>query len=155
APELSALLNWWREEPPASQTETQRRAKATEAVTHASTKVNRGSFRQIFRRARDLADFRTQPNDLGEHLVVEHKIVGVLFNRDTLEQTSGKGAISGVIFRQLRADHKILDEGEEAVRDIFPPRHSAIERAAAQNARSEHARIQSARNQRRHRRKQL
>ena len=60
-----------------------------------------------------------------------------------------------MIFGKFRPDHEILDKSEKSVRDIFPPRHPAIERAASKNSRTKDARIKPARDEGRHRGKKL
>src|SRR5256885_941763 len=62
------------------------------------------------------------------------KVVRVVFNWHAYEQSPRECEISGVIFGKLGTNQKIFDEGQKAVRDVFPPRHPAIERAAAENA---------------------
>jgi hypothetical protein len=44
-----------------------------------------------------------------------------------------------------------FDEGEGAVRHVFPPGHAAAQRLTAEDARAEHAGIEAACNHRRHR----
>ena len=60
-----------------------------------------------------------------------------------------------MVLGKLGAEEKILHERKEPIRDIFPLRHSAPQRAAAENPRCKHTWIKAARDQRSHRRNEL
>ena len=95
------------------------------------------------------------PENLREHLVVEHEVVGVVREVKGLEQFLGERTIAGVVFGKFRADHEVFRESEKAVGDEFPPRHAAEQRVATKNATAEHARMQVVGDHRGHRRNEL
>lgn len=72
-------------------------AQNPETIFTASAEVDRGGFREIFRRAGDLPDVETSVDDLRQHLVVEDEIVGVVHEGHLLQHLSGEGAVAGVI----------------------------------------------------------
>ena len=49
----------------------------TEPVLYAALKIDRRRFGKVFRRARDLAGAETEHEALGQHLIVENKIIRV------------------------------------------------------------------------------
>src|SRR5208282_100582 len=59
------------------QPERERRAQAPEAVFQAPAEIDRRGLREILRGAAHLANREPVPENLCEHLVVEHKVVGV------------------------------------------------------------------------------
>src|SRR6266496_2710579 len=63
--------------------------------------------------------------------------------------------MAGVVLGKLGAEEKILHERKEPIRDVFPPRHSAPQRAAAENPRRKYTWIKAARDRRRHCRDEL
>ena len=81
-----------------------RRRDAAQAVADAPRQVDARRLGEILRRAAHLGDRVPAPEDLREHLVVEDEVVGVLAQRQRLEQLPRERAVAGVILRQLRAD---------------------------------------------------
>jgi len=57
---------------------------------------------------------------LCQDLIVENEIIRVGLRRQPFQQTPRKGAIAGMIPRELCAKEKILDEGKEAIRNLSP-----------------------------------
>ncbi len=53
------------------------------------------------------------------------------------KQFAGEGAEAGVVLGELDAEEEVLKCGEQAVGDVLVERHSALERACAENARAE------------------
>ena len=96
-----------------------------------------------------------EPQDLGQHLVIECKIIGVTFEGDLLQERSGERTIPGMVLGQLRPQQDVLHQREPAVREILPDRHAAAQRVSAQNPRPQDARIQVIGNHRDHRRDQF
>src|SRR5205807_5550320 len=120
-----------RSQAPPRKAKSQSCSETAEPVTHAAAKINRGSLRQIFRGTSDLADLATEPNYLREHLIIENKVIRIVLNWHSLEQSAREGTVASVIFGKLGPDHGIFHEGQKTVRHVFPPRHAAIKRAAA------------------------
>src|SRR4029453_5116709 len=67
------------------------------------------------------------------------------------EKGTGESAVAAVILRQFGAEQKILNQGENPVRDIFPPGHPAAQRAPAEDARGKDAGEKTAPDEHRHR----
>ena len=107
-------------------------------VDHASPEIDRRRLREILRRTADLAHAEAEPEDLGEHLVVEDEVVGVLEQRKRFQHLAREGPVAGVVLGELRAEQEVLERGQEAVRDVLVERHAALEGAGPQDARAEH-----------------
>ena len=60
----------------------------TETIGYGTAEVDRGGFREVFRGAGDLSDREPEGNRLGEHLVVEDEIVGVLVEGKGLQDAA-------------------------------------------------------------------
>ena len=65
-------------------------AKATETILHASSEADRGRIGRVSRGTADLADRETVPDDLGQHLVIEHEIIRIAFERQAFQAARGR-----------------------------------------------------------------
>src|SRR5207253_11174297 len=118
--------------------EFERGAEYAEAVFHAAAEVDRRAFGKVTRRAGDLADVKAEPDGLRQHLVVEDEVVRVLLQRKRLQEPAREGAVAGVVLGELVPEEQVFAGGEKPVGDVLPERHSARQRADAENARAEH-----------------
>ena len=59
------------------QAKLQRGRDAPDAIAHAAREVDRRRFLEVFRGAAHLRDDFAEPEDLRQHLIVEHEIIGV------------------------------------------------------------------------------
>jgi hypothetical protein len=75
-----------------------RRAQYAHPVFHAAAEIDGAGLGEIFGGAGDLPNFKSRVKDLRDHLVIEHKIVGVGVVIDLFEHLPGKGAVAGVVF---------------------------------------------------------
>src|SRR5262245_44704601 len=62
---------------PAAQTEQHRGPETSEAVLHAAAEGDRRGIGSVTRRTRHLTDVTSVPNGFGDHLIVEHEVVGI------------------------------------------------------------------------------
>ena len=62
---------------PVLQSELKRSDKHTKPILHASAKIDRRSFREIFGRAGDFADPKSKMNALRQRLVVKNKVIRI------------------------------------------------------------------------------
>src|SRR5581483_3244549 len=144
-----------RDEPELRQPEGRRGREAADTVAEAPPEADRRRVGGVRRRTRDLADHVAEPHDLREHLAVEDEVVGVRVERKPLEHLAREGAVPRVVLRELRAEEKVLHERQHPVPHVPPPRHPALERASPEDPRAEDGRIETARDQPRHRRDEL
>ena len=100
--------------------------ETSETVFDAAAQIDGGGLGEIFRRAAYFGNGEAVPEDLRQHLVVENEIIRVVRKMELFENLAGKGAIAGVIFGKLRAEQDILEQGEEAISQIFPQRHATL-----------------------------
>ena len=98
-----------------------------QSIGDAAAEIDAGGFCEIAGRASDLGDLIAQVDDLGEHLVIEYEVFGIDVEVDALEDLAGEGAIAGMIFGDLLAQHYIFEECEHAVEDIFIEGHATCE----------------------------
>ena len=77
---------------------------------------------------------QSQPQNLGQDLIVENKVVRVSLERQTLEQVAGKSAVAGVVFGKLGAEQEVLAQGQKTIGHKLPDRHSTAKRASAENS---------------------
>src|SRR5208282_2517064 len=125
-------------QPDLLQAELQRRQQYAQAILHAAPEINRRSLRKILRRAGNLANVEAEENALRQHLIVKDKIVRVLQQRKILEHGAAERPVSGVIFRQLRAQTSVFEKRQKSVGNVFPQRHTTLPRLPSQNARAQH-----------------
>ena len=85
-------------QPQLGEAEFQAGAEAAETVFATAAEVDRRGLSEILRGAAYFANREPVPEDLREHLVVEHEIVGVWGEVNFLQQFAGKGAVAGVVF---------------------------------------------------------
>jgi len=76
-------------------------------VDNTSAEIDGEGPLEIFRGTGELANAITEPDDLGQHLVVEDKVVGVLLERQAFQNIPGKGPVPGVVFRQLVTQQQV------------------------------------------------
>jgi len=69
-----------------------------QSVNGAPLQVDGGCFLVIAGGTGDLSDLETGVEDLGDHLVVEYKILGVQVVIDASQDLPGKSPESGVVF---------------------------------------------------------
>ena len=136
---------------PARQAEGDADAHDAQTVAHRSPEADARRFLHITGRTADFADLISEVDGLREHLIVEHEIVRVLVEWQGLEHFARKGAKAGVIFRELGAEHQILEQGQRPVGGVLVQRHAARERIAAQDARAERDIVMPGGDLRRHR----
>src|ERR1700679_1230002 len=74
-----------------------RGSQNAQAISHAASKIDGGSFLKVFRRARYLSNAEAEHHSLGNHLIVEHKVVRVFEQRQSLQQLSRKCAEPRVV----------------------------------------------------------
>lgn len=74
--------------PPFRQPEPHCGPQAAKPVFHAPAEVYGRGIRHVARRAADLGYGIAVPEDLGEHLVVKHEIVGIGFQRQLKQELS-------------------------------------------------------------------
>ena len=87
----------------------------SQAVFDAPGKIDGRGFREIAGGTGNLADGKAEVNGLGQHLVVEDKIVGVLPQGESLQDFPGKGPETRVIFGEFGAQKQVLEQGEHPV----------------------------------------
>src|SRR5713101_8651494 len=97
------------------QIKLQSRVQDTEAVFDAALEVNRRCLRKILRGARHFADAKAEIYALSEHLAVENKIVGILEQRQFLQDAAAERAIAGVIFGKFGAKKKVLGRRQKTI----------------------------------------
>jgi len=68
---------------------------------------------------RQLPNAVTEPDDLGQHLVVEDKVVGVLLERQALQDLPGECPVPGVVFRQLLTSNRFSNRVRNRLRGIY------------------------------------
>jgi len=88
--------------------------------------------------ARDFTDAGTEMHALCQHLVVKDEVVGVLQQWQAGEHVATEGSIATVIFRELDHQEKILERSQEAIGNLLPDRHAAVQGLASKNARNQH-----------------
>jgi len=64
---------------------------------------------------------------LGEHLIIEDEVIGILQQRQFGKHLAAEGAISGVVFGKLHAQKKIFKGSEQPVGDVFVNWHAAAQ----------------------------
>ncbi|SRR6266446_4521852 len=106
-------------------TECERGAKTTETIEYAAAKINRRCIGVVTGRTANFGDGITTPQCLDQHLIIEDEVVGILAEVEALEELPREGPVSRMILGEFGAREGILDEREEAVRHVSPPRHSA------------------------------
>ena len=62
---------------PVLESELERSDKHAKSVLHASAKIDRRSFREIFGRAGDFADPKSKMNALRQRLVVKNEVIRI------------------------------------------------------------------------------
>src|SRR5580700_2045098 len=123
---------------PPLQRELQGRRQHAEAIFHAAAEVDGRGFFEILSRTGNFSDAKAEVNALGEHLVVENKIIRIFEQGQSEQNIAAEGAIAAVIFGQLHSQEKVLEGGEKAVGDVLPNRHAAVQSLAPDDARAEH-----------------
>ena len=113
-----------------------------EAVFHAAPEIDGRRLLEILRRAAHLANRETVPQNLRQHLVVERES-SEFFDQVPRVRLARERPVARVVFRQLRAEQDIFRRRQKPVGHVFPHRHSAAQRVAAQNAAAQHARMQA------------
>src|SRR5215471_16211266 len=86
-------------------------------------------------------------NSLGEHFIIEDKVIGVRVQRQRLQYFSIKRTITGVIFGELVVQQEILDQRQYTIRDVLVQRHSAAQGTNAENARTKRYIVFAGRNE--------
>ena len=101
------------------QSELQGGGQHAESVLHAAAKVDGRSSFEIFGRARNFADAKTEVHALSEHLVIEHEVVGVFQQGQLGKHFAAEGAVPGVILGELDSQKDVFKCGKKAVGDVF------------------------------------
>ena len=78
---------------PLLEAELHRGAEHAQPVAAAAPEVDGGGLRKIFGRTGDLPDVEVGVDDLRQHLVVEHEVVGIAHERHPLQHLAGEGAV--------------------------------------------------------------
>src|SRR5690348_9978784 len=81
------------------QKELERREKNSKSITNAAAEVDGRSFFEITCGAGNFSDAKPKKQRLRQHFVIEHKIVGVLEQRQRQQDFAAERAIPGVVFR--------------------------------------------------------
>ena len=102
-----------------------RGSQAAETVLHTAHEVDRRGFSKVLRRATDLGNRFIEPQDLRQHLVVEHKVVGVFVKGKPTQQVSGKRAVPRMVLGEFGAHQHIARKRQETIANVTPPRHPA------------------------------
>ena len=84
----------------------------------------------------DLADTEAGEHSLGDHLIIEHEIIGAGGEGKLIENLPAPRPIPGMVLAELASHHQILKCGEKPVSDIFIAGHPARERTATKNSRA-------------------
>ena len=71
----------------------------TQSVNRAVFQIYARRIMEVFGWAGNFCNIVTGTPYLGEHLIVEHKIIGVRMVVDPLQHLPGKCPVSGVVFR--------------------------------------------------------
>jgi len=66
---------------------------------------------KYFVRTENFSDAEAEMYALGQHLVVEHEVVGVFKQRQFGEDLAAEGAVSGVRFGEFHPQKKIFERG--------------------------------------------
>jgi len=114
--------------------EKERRLQNPETIDGTAPEIDRRGVREILGGTAQFPDVVAEPGDLGEHLVVEDEVVGVLFLGEIFQYFAGKGPVAGLVLREFLAQEDILDLGEEPVGDKLVERHAAFQGAGAEDA---------------------
>src|SRR6185437_14235346 len=120
------------------QTELQRGGHHSQPVLHTAAEVDGGGCRKILGGAGDFADVEAEIYALGQHLVVENKVIGVFQQRQFRQNTAAESPVAGVVLGKLGLQEPVLHQSEKAVGNVLVTRHSAAQGASAQNARAQH-----------------
>src|SRR5207302_7226536 len=97
------------------------------AIFDTALEVNGRGLGKIACRHRDLADSEAEADRLRHDLLVEDEVVRVEQKRQCLEQAAAVRSKAGVVLGQAQAESGVLDRGQKAVRDEFPPGHATQE----------------------------
>jgi len=76
-------------------------------------------------------------------------------SREKVQDRPGKRPVTGVVFGEFGAEHQVLGQGQEPVGHIFPERHTPAAGVAAEDARAEHAVVETVADHGNHGRNQL
>lgn len=90
-------------------------AEHTQAVLHTSFEVDGRGLLKIFGGTRNLANTEAKHDRLGDHLIIEDEVVGILMNWKSFENFTGEGTEARVILREFNPQEKILERGQQAV----------------------------------------
>src|SRR5262249_19181913 len=122
----------------------------TQSVSYTAPEVDRGRFLKILSGARYFPDAETEVYALCQHLVIENEVVRILEQRQFCQYLAAEGAITGVVFKKVYPQKKILKRGEQAVRDVLIKRHPPAQRPPAADPGSQHHIVDSVGNHARH-----
>src|SRR6201999_3709845 len=110
-----------------------------DAILDAAAEVDGGGLGKILGGAAHFPDGEMIPKDLGQHLVVEDKVIGVGLQGQALEELAGEGAVAGVVLGELGPEEQVLRGSEEAIGDVLPDGHAALQSIATKDAAAEDA----------------
>src|SRR5216684_809045 len=100
------------------------RGQRFESVHRRSPEVDRTRILVVLPDGRDLADPEAKGRRLDQHLRVEYEVVAVLEKGNRFEKLPRVGAISGVVFREVKSEHAILGGSQKAIAQSLPPWHA-------------------------------
>ena len=110
-----------------------------ENVPRVPQPVHVADFVPVKGRDRQFHDPQFLEDKLNDDLGVEMEIVRVFLERNLREGRGGIEPVTGVKLGQLRAEHPVLEPGQDLVADPFVGRHSAAARRPfVDHARAEH-----------------
>src|ERR1039458_2542836 len=79
------------------QTKAQPRSQTPKAIADAPPQVDGRRLREILRRAAYLGNAEAMPEDLRQHLVIEHEVIRVPLQAQPLEDCPRERAVAGVV----------------------------------------------------------
>ena len=112
---------------------------------HEFQEVDLRGLVEVARHDRDLADAHVLPDARGDDLRVEDEAVREGLEVHALEIAARIGAETRVVLGEVEVERRVLDGGQEDVREVLPLRHPALERAPPEHPAAEHRIFLSAR----------
>src|SRR4051812_19729363 len=102
-----------------------------QAINYATLEVNARSLRKVTSRHRHFGDLESESDRFSDDFCVEHEVVRVEQEGYRGQQVARVRAQARVHLRQVRAQCDVLGERQEAIRDVLPDRHTALQRRVA------------------------
>lgn len=99
-----------------------------QAVFDATAEIDAAGFVEVADGHRDVADFESEMDGLGQKLAVEYEVIGVRIEGNGLQDLAPVGSKTTVEVTQVLPEGDILDQRQAAIGDVLPSRHSTGQR---------------------------